>query len=120
MMIRLTQRQKRVLLHLSILKSASVTDIIKEEIREFQTIRLIETTKRLNDLRELELHWKNLVRIYWRDLQKLKEYGLVEKVPHSRKYRLTNQGKNLVKQFHSHPLLLLKSKIEKEGDEGVV
>jgi len=113
MMIRLTPRCKRILLHLSILETASVTDVIKQEIREFQTIRLIETSKTFDDPRELELHWKNLIRTYWRDMSKLCKYGLVEKVLHSRKYKLTEEGKDLVKQFHSHPLLLLKSKIER-------
>ena len=114
MMIKLTQKQKRILLHLSILETASVSEIIKQEIKEFQTIRLIETSKTFNDPRELQLHWRNLIRVYWRDMSKLCKYGLVEKVPHSRKYKLTDEGKKLLKQFHSHPLLLLKSKIEKE------
>ncbi len=112
MMIRLSPRCKRILLHLSILKTASVSEIIKQEIREFQTIRLIETSKTLRDPRELKLHWANLVKTYWRDMFKLCNYGLVEKVPNSRKYKLTDEGKKLLKQFHASPLLLLKSKLK--------
>ena len=110
-------------MHLSILESACITDIIKQEIREFQTIKLIATCKRLEDPRELELHWKNLIRTYWRDMFKLCKYGLVEKVPNSRKYKLSKKGRALVKSFHNYPLLLLKERVEiktKEGDEDVV
>ena len=113
-MIKLTQRCKRILLHLSILETASVTDVIKEEIREFRTLKLIETSKTLCDPKELKLHWTNLIKVYWRDMQRLCKYDLIERIPNTKKYRLTDEGKKLLKRFHTHPLLLLKSKIEKE------
>ena len=79
---------------------------------EFNTFKITQTTKTFQDPREIQQYWNNLIKSYWRDLQKLKEYGLVEKVPNSRKYKLTDEGKKLLKQFHSHPLLLLKSKLK--------
>ena len=113
----ITLRQKRLLLYLDLLGCCKITDLIRQDMREFNTFKITQTTKTFQDPREIQQYWSNLIKSYWRDLQKLKEYGLVEKVPHSRKYKLTDKGKNLVKQFHSHPLLLLKSRIE-ESDDG--
>ena len=119
MKVKLTPKCKRILLHLDILENARISEIIKRDMEEYQTFKLIETTKTFHDPQELELHWQNLIKTYWRGMFKLSKYGLVEKSDH--KYKLSPKGRALVKLFHDHPLLLLKEVIEiktKEGDDG--
>ena len=111
MAIRLSPRSKRILLYLDFLGCSKISDLIRQDMIEFNTFKIVQTTKTFEDPKEIQQYWNNLIKSYWRNLQKLKEHGLVQR----RKcgYQLTKKGKNLVKQFHSHPLLLLKSKIEK-------